>query len=222
MPKNDLIDPLGDALSLVAQSVKDETSWQFPRIEHWMTCFETLNEALPFAALLEAGQRYLWWVSGDVAEALLRKFGRTMLVKRRIGETFGCKARTVEYRALAAVTFPIERRFPDVPTDLYKEALLWPNPTTRLLAALKDGDNAYKLRLLRAGNDGRLFGPPYWVQTRGSLNWAELDDITRYTVVIEEAGGARFADNDIPVAVSVAPLTEDARTCIVKGDTNDV
>jgi len=215
MPQNSLVDPLGDALSLVTQSVRDETSWQFPRIEHWMSCFETLNEALPFVALLEAGQRYLWWVSGDVAEALLRKFGRTMLVKRRIGETFGCKARTVEYRAKAAVTFSIAQRYPDVPTDLYKEALLWPNPINRLLTALAEGANAHKLRLLRAGNDGKPFGPPYWVRREGNLNWIEIAGKTRYSIIIEEDGGARFADNDIPVAVSVAPLTN-ARPCIVK------
>lgn len=220
MPKNDnaLIDPLGQALSLVAQSVRDETSWIFPRIEHWMGCFESLDEALPFAALLEAGQRYLWWVSGDLTEALLRKFGRTMAVKSRIGMVFGCKARTVEYRAKAAVTFPVARRFPDVPTSLYKEALMWPNPIARLKSALAKGFNAYKLRLLRAGGDGNPFGPPIFVRTKGHLNWDEVDDITRYTVVIEEAGGTRFADNDIPVVISVAPLTADARPCIVKGE----
>lgn len=212
MPQNELVtqDPLGQALSIVAQSVRDEAAWQFPRIEHWMTCFQSLDEALPFAALMEAGQRYLWWVSGDLAEALMRKFGRTMAVKARIGMVFGCKARTVEYRAKAAVTFPIAQRFPDVPTDLYKETLLWPNPTARLLTALAQGTNAYQLRLLRAGNDGRAWGPPIWVHARGNLCWDEGTETTKYTIVIEEEGGARFADNDIPVVVSVAPLTEDA------------
>lgn len=210
MSKNDLVtqDPLGMALSIVAQSVRDEAAWQFPRIEHWMGCFETLDEALPFAALMEAGQRYLWWVSGDLAEALMRKFGRTLAVKARIGMIFGCKARTIEYRAKAAVTFAIAQRFPDVSTDLYKEALLWPNPTARLLTALTQGVNAYQLRLLRAGNEGRPFGPPFWVHTAGSLRWNEGRGRTRYTIVIEEEGGTRFADNDIPVVVSVAPLTD--------------
>lgn len=210
MPKNDLVtqDPLGQALSIVAQSVRDEARWQFPRIEHWMGCFETLDEALPFAALMEAGQRYLWWVSGDLAEALMRKFGRTMPVKARIGMIFGCKARTIEYRAKAAVTFSIAQRFPDVSTDLYKEALLWPNPTARLLTALSEGANAYQLRLLRAGNEGKPFGMPFWDRTRGHLYWTEDAGDTTYTITIKEEGGTRFAKNDIPVVVSVAPLTD--------------
>ena len=217
MPKNDLVvqDSLGKALSVVAQSVRDEARWQFPRIEHWMGCFDTLDEALPFAALMEAGQRYLWWVSGDLAEALMRKFGRTMAVKARIGMVFGCKARTVEYRAKAAVTFLVSQRFPDVPTDLYKEALQWPNPTARLLTALADGVNAYQLRLLRAGNEGNPFGTPIWDRTRGNLYWTEGAGKTRYTIVIEEEGGTRFAKNDIPVVVSVAPPTEDAEAVVL-------
>lgn len=210
MPPNDsalvVQDPLGDALNIVARSIRDEAAWTFPEIDHWMQCFKSLDEALPFAALLEAGQRYFWWISGDLAEALMRQFGRTKAVKAALGAVFGCKARTVDYRAKAAVTFNL--RFPDVPTDLYKEALLWPDPNARLESALATGANAYQLRLLRASNQGRPFGPLIWTRIKGHMSWYEDQTVTRYVITLEEEGGTRFANNDIPVVVSVAPLTE--------------
>jgi len=201
-------DPLGNALMTLAHSIKDEAAWEFPNVGQWMQCFKSLDEALPFVALLESGQRYFWWVSGDLAAALMRKFGHTKAVKASIGATIGCKVRTVEYRAKAALIFKPNRRFPDVPTDLYKEALLWPDPIAKLESALAEGLNAYQLKLLRASSEGRAFGPPIWERTKGTLHWHEDLKRTWYTIIISEEGGTRFANNDIPVVVSVAPLTE--------------
>ena len=99
------------------------SDWQFPPIDEWKDRFESLEDAMPFLATLKASRRYLWWIMGDVAEGLMRRFGRTEGVKASIGSAFGCKVRSVEYRAQAAVQFPPETRYPDVPTELYREAL---------------------------------------------------------------------------------------------------
>lgn len=199
-------DALGKALTTVSESVREDT-WTFVSVDQWKECFDSLEEALPFAALLTAGQRYLWWVSGDLAAALLAKFGSTAGVKDRIGAVFGVKRRTVEYRVRAALEFTSEDRFPDIPTELYREACCWDDPHAALRAALDEGMNAYEMTLLRAGETGEASGPPIWRETPARLFWTERGDKTRYTIVIEEEGSARFAKSNFDVVVTVAPAT---------------
>jgi hypothetical protein len=201
-------DRLGQALNTIAEAVRTNT-WQFPTIKDWEGCFDNLEDALPFAALMTAGQRYLWWASGDLAEGLLRRFGRTKEVKARIGAIFGCKARTVEYRTAAAVTFPPEQRYPDVPTELYREALSWPDPQEQLHAALDGGLNAYQLRVAREIGAGRSVGSPIWRRQRAELRWEEFDKETCYMLEFWEAGSARFVEEEMDVVVTISAVLRD-------------
>ena len=203
---NALAKPIEAALQDVRRSLSDE--WQFPQIDDWKQ-FQSLDDALPLLATLIGGGRYLWWVSGDIAEALMRKFGRTDEIKRSIGAVFGRKARTVEYRARAAIMFPPEMRYPDVPVELYREALMWGDkeavPT--LEAALGDGSSWFDLRMERYARDGREVAEPIFQNAKGKLSWVQYRDETDYTITVTEKGGPRFARNDFDVVVTVAPST---------------
>ena len=197
---------LPGVLLVLRDSLNGRSDWQFPEIDEWKECFDSLEDAMPFLATLASGQRYLWWISGDVAEGLMRRFGRTEGVKASIGSAFGCKVRAVEYRAKAAVLFLPEMRYPDVPTELYRETLSWPEPLEVLDTALEDGTNSYQLRTERWRLEGRSMGSPIWRSVNGNMTWEERDGHTTYTIIIVEEGGCRFADNGLPVVISVAPF----------------
>ena len=201
-----LLVTVAGAMKLRESLASGGTAWQFPDIDEWKEHFTTLEDALPLLATLTAAKRYLWWVGGDIAEALLRKFGRTEGVKASIGSAFGCKVRAVEYRAKAAVLFLPEMRYPDVPTELYRETLSWPEPLEVLDTALEDGTNSYQLRTERWRLEGRSMGSPIWRSVNGNMTWEERDGHTTYTIIIVEEGGCRFADNGLPVVISVAPF----------------
>jgi hypothetical protein len=138
----------------------------------------------------------------------MRKFGRTDAVKSALGAVFGCKARTVEYRARAAMMFPPEMRHPDVPIELYREALMWgeQEAVPTLEAALGDDRSWYELRLERYERDGREAAEPIFSNARGKLVWLQHGDTTEYTITISEEGGSRFARNNFEVVVTVAPI----------------
>jgi len=206
-------------LEAVLKTVQRSLSgdWVFPSVGEWGHCFRSLEDALPFAAMMEASQRYLWWVCGDIAEALLNKFGRTAGVKASLGAVFGCKARTIEYRTKAATIFTPERRHPDVPTELYREALMWDDPMAVLEAALDKGRNTNDLRLERMGSLGYTCGPPIWSMQEAHMTCTEKGGRTEYTIRIVEDGGARFARREFPVVVTVAPLVTKSETPLLEG-----
>ena len=206
MPSNALAKPIELALQDVRNSLNDE--WRFPAIDNWQQ-FESLNEALPLLATLVGGERYLWWVSGDIAEALMRRFGRNEAIKRALGSVFGRKARTVEYRARAAIMFPPEMRYPDVPVELYREALMWGDDEAKpmLEAALDEGRSWFEMRMERYARDGKDVAAPIFHNARAKLSWRQWGDKTEYTIVIAEEGGPRFARNDFDIVVTVAPRT---------------
>ena len=201
-----LAKPIEAALQDVRNSLNDV--WTFPQIDNWQQ-FETLNEALPLLATLVGGERYLWWVSGDIAEALMRRFGRNEAIKRALGSVFGRKARTVEYRARAAIMFPPEMRYPDVPVELYREALMWGDDEAKpmLEAALDEGRSWFEMRMERYARDGKDVAAPIFHNARAKLSWRQWGDKTEYTIVIAEEGGPRFARNDFDIVVTVAPRT---------------
>ncbi|MBU0847445.1 hypothetical protein KKH23_09705 [Patescibacteria group bacterium] len=206
MPSSALAKPIELALQDVRNSLNDE--WQFPAIDNWQQ-FETLNEALPLLATLVGGERYLWWVSGDIAEALMRRFGRSESIKRALGSVFGRKARTVEDRARAALMFPPEMRYPDVPVELYREALRWGDKEAipMLEAALDDGRSWFDLRMERYTRDGKDVAAPIFHNARAKLSWQRRGDKTQYIIVISEEGEPRFARNDFDIVVTVSPST---------------
>ena len=206
MPSSALAKPIELALQDVRNSLNDE--WQFPAIDNWQQ-FETLSEALPLLATLIGGERYLWWVSGDIAEALMRKFGRSEVIKRALGSVFGRKARTVEYRARAAIMFPPEMRYPDVPVELYREALMWGDAEAipMLEAALDEGRSWFEMRMERYERDGKDVAAPIFHNAKAKLSWQRRGDKTEYIIIIREEGGPRFARNDFDIVVTVAPST---------------
>ena len=196
-------------LEIIKAAVAD-VHWSFPTIEAWQGAFKTLEEALPILATLETGQRYLWWVSGDIAEALMRRFGRTDGVKARIGAVFSCKMRAIEYRAKAAQVFLPEMRYPDVPTELYREALQWgaEQAVDVFEKALSEGQNAPALRNQRMLEAGHNAGTAIWTSERALLSWTQVEGYTHYTIRIVERGGSRFAKREFPVVVTVAQSLE--------------
>ena len=197
--------PIEIALQDVKRSLGDE--WKFPEIDDWQQ-FQSLDDALPLLATFIGSERYLWWVSGDIAEALMRRFGRTDEVKSALGSVFGRKSRTVEYRARAAIMFPPEMRYPDVPVELYREALMWGDdeaiPT--LEAALDDGRSWFELRLERYARDGRDVSEPIFTNAIAKLVWFQSGGNTEYNISVIEEGGPRFARNDFDVVVTVSPI----------------
>jgi hypothetical protein len=200
--------PLDGAMRALKASFAEQ--WAFPDIDQWSQEFESLDEALPLVAALVGSGRYLWWVTGDVAESLMRKFGRNEAVKRSLGAVFGCKARTVEYRARAAVVFPPDKRYPDVPIELYREALMWGDgqAVELLEAALEDGRGWHDLRMERYENDGRDAAEPIFQNRKGKLSWFQSRGYTEYVISITEEGGPRFKDNDFDVVITVAPKVQ--------------
>ena len=190
------------SVALTKLNISD-VPWTFLTTKEWAASFESLEEALPFLATLTAAERYIWWITGDIAEALMTKFGRTEGVKARIGAIIGCKVRTVENRVRAAALFPASLRYPDVPVRMYMEAAMWDDPVATLQAALESGAGWLDLRLERQGP--QMIGPPVWKTHQGTMRWRILDDgRTAYTITIIEEGGARFARTELPVMVTVA------------------
>lgn len=202
-------EPEGEQQGVIQTLLGWADTWEFPTVDSWKDRFGTLEEALPFLATLTAGERYIWWATGDIAEALMQKFGRTEGVKARIGAIFGRKVRTVENRARAATLFKPEKRHPDVPIAMYMESIMWEDPIATLEAALESGTGWLALRLERMGGEGHMIGPRVWTSYQGMMRWHKMEgNQTAYTITIIEEGGSRFAAAEMPVIVTVALATE--------------
>mgnify|MGYP005851632811 CR=1 FL=1 len=181
--------------------------WSFPT---WS--FRSIEEGLGTIVDLISNERYNWWLTADACAALL-ELGKDEMakgeIKGQIAAALGCSIRTVEIRVKAARKFPPHTRLPDVPIQLYKEALeCGEKPLEVLRDALAEGITAAELERRRLGLSGR----PLFRRCHAILHLSQQGGFTYYQAEWQEIGSPRTSrlTTRLPALVSVWELSQAA------------